>query len=605
MTPSKTYRSTSQYLAPPRAPHLEPGQYNIYPSFPLESGKIRIGYDSLADLILQSGQRIIVIDGFVGVLWNHVIRELGRALEIRKAKPRFVDFQSVWRSEREINKKIAPYLGGDDPLFGTRCPFQLIDFVNKDAVRQLRPGSPDEITILHGTGAALAEWKGFLVYLDVPKNEVQFRSRARSICNLGAYKPSRPGETYKRFYFVDWPVLNRHRVAILERIDCFVDHQRADEPALMSGNDLRAGLQKMATNVFRPRPWFEPGPWGGKWIKEHVGGIAKDVPNYAWSFELISPENGLAFSSDGILCECSFDFLMLSHHREVLGSFADRFGFEFPIRYDFLDTFEGGNLSVQCHPSPAYIHKHFGETFTQDECYYILDCKPDARVYLGFRNGADTEVFRKELERSYKQGSKVEIDDFVNTLPAQKHDLFLIPHGTIHCSGVNNLVLEISATPYIFTFKMYDWLRMNLDGNPRTLNIARAFENLVTSRKSDVIAQEHVARPTVIDEGSDWRLVHLATHPLHFYDVHRIEFATEVEVTTDGSVHVLNLVEGSAIEVQTKNGMTLPVGYAETFVVPAAAGSYRLVNRGPRKAFVVKTFLKPDARPFVTPEGAR
>lgn len=605
MMSSKPYRSTTQYLAPSRTPQLEHGHYNIYPWFFLQSGKIRLGYDPLADVILQSGQRTIIIDGFVGVLWDHVIRGLGQALEIRHAKPRFVDFQPSWLTAQKIEKMIAPYLGGDDPLFGKRCPFQLTDFVNKSVMRRLHPGSTDELTILYGTGAGLAEWKGFLVYLDVPKNEVQFRSRAGSICNLGARKPSAPGAMYKRFYFVDWPVLNRHRASILQRIDCFVDHQRANEPALMSGSDFRAGLHKMATSAFRPRPWFEPGPWGGQWIKEHMRDVAKDVPNYAWSFELISPENGLAFSSDGILCECSFDFLMLSHHREVLGDFADKFGYEFPIRYDFLDTLEGGNLSVQCHPSPEYVHKNFGEAFTQDECYYILDCEPDARVYLGFHETADTDRFRLELENSYKHGSKVDIDAFVNSMPAKKHDLFLIPHGTIHCSGVNNLVLEISATPYIFTFKMYDWLRMNLDGNPRTLNIARAFDNLVVSRRGDLIAKEHVSRPRTVAEGADWRILHLATHPLHFYDVHRIEFATMLDIATKGSVHVLNLVEGTVIDVETKSGVTLTVNYAETFVVPAAAGSYRLVNRGSGKAFVVKTFLKPDARPFAIPEGAR
>ena len=605
MMSSDSYRSTSQYLAPSRVPQLERGQYNIYPSFPLDSGKIHQGPDALADRILLSHQLNVIIDGFVGVLWDHFIRQLQTAFERRHCAVCWVDVRTAFLPEQEVDKLIAPYLGGDDPLFGTRCPLHLSDFLDPNRLRKLQPDSSGAVTIVYGPGASLVGWNGFLVYVDVPKNEVQFRSRAASICNLGASSASTAQEMYKRFYFVDWPVLNRHRAGILDRIDLFVDHQRPGDPLLMSGDDVRAGLRMMATSCFRPRPWFEPGPWGGQWIKEHVRDVAKDVPNYAWSFELIGPENGLAFSSDGLLFELSLDFLMLGHHREVLGDFADRFGFEFPIRYDFLDTVDGGNLSVQCHPRPEYIHKRFGETFTQDECYYILDCKPDARVYLGFHEKADTALFRRELERSSREGTPVDIDAFVNSTQAQKHDLFLIPHGTIHCSGANNLVLEISATPYIFTFKMYDWLRMNLDGQPRTLNIERAFENLCFERRGDVIKKEFISQPAILNEGPDWRILHLPTHPLHFYDVQRLEFMTSLDMGTDGSCHVLNLVEGSSIVVEAASGIWMPLNYAETIVVPAAAGSYRLVNNGPSRAFVVKTFLKPDARPFARPEGAR
>jgi mannose-6-phosphate isomerase class I len=321
--------------------------------------------------------------------------------------------------------------------------------------------------------------------------------------------------------------------------------------------------------------------------------LAKDVPNYAWSFEMIAPEQGIVLESSGNLLEISFGLLMAHDAGAILGKHAERFGRQFPIRFDFLDTFRGGNLSVQCHPRPSYIRQQFGEDFTQDETYYILDTGTGAKVYLGFQDGVDPAEFRSALESSFRDGTPVEIDRFVKALPSEKHNLFLIPNGTIHCSGTDNLVLEISATPYIFTFKMYDWLRLDLQGKPRPLNIQRAFENLYFDRRGELFERELVSQPSLLKSGEDWQIQHLPTHPAHFYDVHRIEFETSVSVGTEGSPHLLMLVEGTALRLETCNGKSQRFNYAETFLVPAAAECYRLINESTSRAKVVKAFLKP------------
>ena len=583
-------RKTTQYLLPVEKEEQKSG-YDIYPVHDLGDGKIFSDYLSLAKKM--SGYRTVVIDGYVGVRFDIIVKELGKAFASIGLSPLWWNAGAALRPETEIDEMIKPYLGGDDPIFGFRAPFHIEDYFDSERLSSLIPDDTAPLNIIYGTGASLAGWGGLLVYVDIPKNEIQFRARAASVTNLGASQPDAPKKMYKRFYFVDWVVLNRHKKSLLPEIDVFVDGQRETEITWAEGTDIRRGLDEMACSGFRVRPWFEPGAWGGQWIKDHIKSLARDVPNYAWSFELIVPENGLIFSSDRKMLEVSFDSVMYEAGEKVVGGECyDACGDEFPIRMDYLDNFDGHNLSIQCHPHKDYIQKNFGEVLTQEETYYILDTCKDAVVYLGFQDDIVPSEFEKALTDSFKNATPLDVPKYINAEPAHKHDLFLIPPGTLHSSGRNNLVLEISTTPYIFTFKMYDWLNMDLDGKPRPLNIRRAMENLCFDRKGEKIRKEHVCHPVLIEKGTDWELWHMPTHPKHSYDVHRYKIGTEVSVNTEGKCHVLNLVEGETADVVTENGKTFHLSYAETLVISAAAGSYRIVNTSGREIMMVKAFMK-------------
>ena len=453
-----------------------------------------------------------------------------------------------------------------------------------------------DVVLLLGTGAArvAAGLPGALLVLaDLPRWERQLRLR-RGASNWLTHNP---GEDmllkYKRAYFWEWRVADRHKSDLLGGIDFLLDTTVPHDPRLLTGSAFREGLAHTCTRPFRLVPFFDPGVWGGQWMKQRFD-LPIQAPNYAWCFDCVPEENSLKLGYGEIRIEIPSLNLVLQHPRELLGEAVyARFGPEFPIRFDFLDTVGGQNLSLQVHPLTGYIQQHFGMHYTQDESYYILDAEPDACVYLGVKTGVQKAALMAELEAAQRGEKPFEAERFVNELPVRKHDHVLLPAGTIHCSGRGTMVLEISATPYIFTFKLWDWGRVGLDGRPRPVHLEHGGRNLQMERDTEWVQAQLIHRTQPLGHGEDWREERTGLHDLEFIETRRHWFSGQVQHDTAGTVHVLNLVEGREALVESPDGLFEPfvIHYAETFVVPARVGRYTVRPCGESEGQELATLL--------------
>jgi mannose-6-phosphate isomerase class I len=271
-----------------------------------------------------------------------------------------------------------------------------------------------------------------------------------------------------------------------------------------------------------------------------------------------------------------------------------RFGDEFPIRFDFLDTMGGGNLSFQVHPLAEYIGRAFGMRYTQDESYYLFDAGDDACVYLGLKEDVDPAAMLGALEAAQNGGPAFDAAHYANRWQAKKHDHFLIPAGTVHCSGRNSMVLEISATSYIFTFKLWDWARLGLDGRPRPIHLRHGAANIQCDRTTAWVRENLIDRCVPVARGDGWREERTGLHEYEFIGTRRHWFTKTVSHDTRGGVNVLNLVEGAAAVVESPDHAFEPfeVHYAETFIVPAAVGLFTVRPLDPKP-----TFRTPRSKP--------
>ena len=559
---------------------MRKSNYDKQPSTHID-GEMVIGWDNIVQKLSEvwRDNPVWAIDLYCGTYEEDFIAAFA------KTGRKIINTRDLMRPEEEIRQLTERFMT-DDVLFGYMSNIRLEEYFSPLPAPPLGECSGG-IAII-GTGAAFVaekwsmvngQWS--IVYADMARWEIQQRFRRHEVKALGIDNhEDSPSVQYKRGYFNDWNIVDHYKDELMQsgRIEFWIDSNRRDEPKMITNAQMRQGLDRTAHKPFRVVPFFDPAPWGGQWMKE-VCDLPREEQNYGWCFDCVPEENSLYLEAEGTLFELPSQDVVLAHSRELLGQQVwHRFGKSFPIRFDFLDTMQGGNLSLQVHPTNEFAQREFGLPYTQDESYYLLDAADNAVVYLGLTEGIDKVQMIEDLRAAQRGEILFDAEKYVNKLPAKKHDHYLIPAGTIHCSGHDSMVLEISSTPSIFTFKLWDWARLGLDGKPRPINVERGKFVIQWERTTPFVKSQIANHFEVLHEEEGIKEERTGLHPNEFIETRRHTFTRPVEHNTNGGVNVLNLVDGEAALIESPEGMFEPfeVHYAETFIIPACIGRYTI-----------------------------
>ena len=557
---------------------------------------------------------VVAIDGYTGADFDTLVNLIEQQLHVRGVVTRALDFRSFYKSAEELWDIVDSKLSWDrseDPtlLFGRVYKGGYEGLLDNTLLDSLQAGCREEgiVTIVYGHGCLIKELRGLYdvkVFIDVTPKESILRIRRGRYINLGMDSPLTTPLIIRRCYYCDFEVAVGLRRELLSRegnVDYYIEGDHPDELKLLPYAAFSSILGSLANYPFRCKPVYLEGVWGGTYMKK-LRGLPAQLRNAAWVFDLIPMEVSVLIDVDGTLLEVPFSTFFMKEGKAVLGPGPlDKFGGYFPIRFNWDDSYHStGNMSIQCHSGSFWNKELYNEFGRQDESYYVVITGHDAKTFIGFRDNADIPQFFRDIEAADTEHKPVDYLKYVSYEESRPGLQVMLPAGTIHSSGRNQVILEIgSLTIGSYTYKMYDYLRLDFDGKQRPIHTRLGEINVNQERRTSVIhdpaSKDYIVqKPRLAASGEGWEEYIVGENEQLYFSLRRLEFEKTCIQETNGLFHVLTLVDGESVRVRSLDHPErfFDASFMDLVVVPASMGRYEIINLGAEPVRVHKTLLR-------------
>jgi mannose-6-phosphate isomerase class I len=561
--------------------------------------------ESAANLLKGDATKgLILIDGF---LTSKIESLVGL---VRNGAPEFefVRVSDFLQTAAEIEEIIKPYLPMDrkaDPelIFGKLFDQDYRSFFDLNKVNSFLQSLPKEkTTVLYGLGCACSLFRHAsktIYYIDVTPKDAALRVFDGQYQCIGS-NPSDLDALIRQTYFIDNELaVNLRRELIQSKA---IDGYMLDSElsfSLLSGDALYNVCDELKARPLRAKPIYVEGVWGGQFLRRYRRVPEHLVDKVAWSFELIHTEASIMVDAGGNLLDIPFLTVMDAISESVLGSKLNKqFDGRLPIRFNYDDTWHSnGNMSIQVHPTDPMAQQMYGDFAAQNEAYYVVMTGHGAKTFCGFKG--DGHEFLELARQSEDDATIVPYEDYIHAIPSDVGRQIFLPAGTVHGSGRNQIVLELGTlTMSAYTYKIYDYTRMDITGKPRPLHTKLAEQALDFSRDGKWVMENIAFPPQLVEIGKGWREFLVGKHDSMYFATHRIEMETGSQYQGDNGEGfcVITVVDGEAARIQSAKNPNhfFDAKYLDVILVPASMGRYEVIAQGKQPVVLHKAFVRED-----------
>ena len=542
---------------------------------------------------------VTAFDGWYGVDWNAVISML-KQFDKDNIIETYTDMSGQYKSIGEIKgykqKNIT-----DDPGFGyVNGDGAIEDLFDKERLSKLSEKlcANTANTVIYGYGAATAMLEKYIdivVYFDITRQPVLWKMWDKELVPFGWNTPDTE-YGWKEYYYCDYYLLDRQKRYIVEKMDYWVEAINSNELKLLSRNAYDAIIQTMLKYPIKEIKIYQPGPWGAYRYRDlfDVTGLECN----AWN-ELAGPELGMILSLNGTKNIEMPMLNLMQYQADFLGKYlAKTYPHLFPMDVWLDDGYfpektpiERTAMPIHNHPSTDYVKQHFNEPLGRYETYYICEAYEDACTLMGYKEKVDLEEWEALCRESNNITEIENWRDYISIWDSNIGDLYLIPPGTVHGHGGNQMVLEMDTCPSVaateYSFFEYDFARNSWDDTSKTMtarpmkmHIEHSFDN-EKWRRENWVKDNLIVRPKVEKWTKDYKFDRYASVPEMPFEIERFHFYTKADYDTESKfAHIVTLTIGKKAIIRNKNNPEYKsdIELFQSAIIPASFGEYEIIS---------------------------